>query len=328
MSMPNDAERPLAVIRCLAYNHAAYIRQTLEGFISQETTFPFVVIVHDDASTDSTAEIIREYAEKYPHIIKPILQTENQYSKHDGSLARAVNGATFATGAKYLALCEGDDYWTDPLKLQMQVDFLEAHTDYGMCYTKVTDYNQSLRKVTREWGGPAETFYELLKKNTVPTLSSLFLVSLYKEYLDTVCPSEKSWQMGDYPMWLYFALKSKIKFMDKVTGCYRVLTESACHTRSLQRQYSFKKSYFAIKDYFVDTFDIRPDDNQYEELQRIKYFDLLPSAVILNDRILIEEAGDFFKTHSKRKRDYMLLDFTPITRLLLKIKYRKKGFEF
>lgn len=116
---------PLVSIRCTVYNQAKYLRQCLDGFVMQQTTFPFEAIVHDDASTDESADIIREYAEKYPHIIKPILETENQYTKHDGSLMRVLDAAIHPQ-SKYVAHCEGDDYWSDPHKLQLQVDFLRA----------------------------------------------------------------------------------------------------------------------------------------------------------------------------------------------------------
>lgn len=119
-------ESPLVSIRCLVYNHAPYLRQCLDGFVMQKTNFPFEAIVHDDASTDCSAEIIREYAEKYPDIIKPIFEAENQYSKHDGSIRRIMDAHL---RGKYVAMCEGDDYWTDPLKLQKQVDYLESHPD-------------------------------------------------------------------------------------------------------------------------------------------------------------------------------------------------------
>ena len=127
-----DSQGILVSIKCLVYNHEPYLRQCLEGFIMQKTNFRFEAIVHDDASTDGSAAIIREYAEKYPDIIKPIYETENQYSKHDGSLRRIVNSAC---KGKYIAICEGDDYWIDSLKLQKQVDFLESHPDYILCGT-------------------------------------------------------------------------------------------------------------------------------------------------------------------------------------------------
>lgn len=122
---------PLVCIRCMVYNHEPFLRQCLDGFVMQQTTFPFVAIVHDDASTDGSAAIIRKYAEKYPEIIKPIYQTENQYSKHNNSITRILDGA-MPPEAKYAAFCEGDDYWTDPHKLQLQVSFLEEHPDYSL----------------------------------------------------------------------------------------------------------------------------------------------------------------------------------------------------
>lgn len=124
---------------CNAYNQEAYIRDALEGFVMQKTTFPFEVLVHDDASTDQTAEIIWEYEQKYPEIIKPIYETENQYSKHDGSLGRIQYGRV---QGDYIAICEGDDYWTDPLKLQKQFDVLESNPDVDICATAAkTEWN-------------------------------------------------------------------------------------------------------------------------------------------------------------------------------------------
>ena len=116
----------LVSIRCAVYNHEPYIRQCLDGFVMQKTNFRFEAIVHDDASTDNSASIIREYAGKYPDIIRPIYETENQFSKKDGSLMRII---TEACHGKYYASCEGDDYWTDPLKLQKQVDYMESHPE-------------------------------------------------------------------------------------------------------------------------------------------------------------------------------------------------------
>lgn len=115
---------------CLAYNHAKYISDALEGFVMQRVDFPFEVIVHDDASTDGTADIIREYQSRYPDIIKPVFQKENQYSQGisipQAFLYPLIRG-------EYVALCEGDDYWTDPHKLQKQVDALESHPESDIC---------------------------------------------------------------------------------------------------------------------------------------------------------------------------------------------------
>ena len=135
-----DSHPLLLTVCCTSYNQVDYIRQCLEGIVMQRTSFRFEAVIHDDASTDGTQDIIREYAEKYPAIIKPILQQENQFSKHDGSLRRIL---ITACKGKYTANLEGDDYWTDPLKLQKQVDFLESHPDYGMVRTNFSRYYQN-----------------------------------------------------------------------------------------------------------------------------------------------------------------------------------------
>ena len=118
---------PLVSICCITYNHENYIRDAIEGFLMQKADFPFEIVIHDDASTDATADIIREYERKHPDIIKPIYQTENQYSKG----GRATLLTFKAAKGKYLALCEGDDYWIDPLKLQKQITGMEK---YPECY--------------------------------------------------------------------------------------------------------------------------------------------------------------------------------------------------
>ena len=121
-------------IVCNTYNQEAYIRNALDGFLMQETTFDYEVLVHDDASTDGTRQIIEEYTQKYPNLIKPILQTENQFSQRI-SITRTFQFPR-AQG-KYIAFCEGDDYWTDPTKQQTQVDALEAHPDIDLCGHRV-----------------------------------------------------------------------------------------------------------------------------------------------------------------------------------------------
>lgn len=121
---------PEVSIICNAYNHGNYIRDALEGFVRQKTQFPFEILVHDDASTDDTADIILEYARKYPHLVFPVFQKQNQYS--NGIPISSTFQYPRAKG-RYLAFCEGDDYWTDPFKLQRQYDALEAHPESDMC---------------------------------------------------------------------------------------------------------------------------------------------------------------------------------------------------
>jgi glycosyltransferase involved in cell wall biosynthesis len=137
--------KPLVTISCITYNHETYIREALEGFVAQKTTFPIEILIHDDASTDGTAQVIREYEKKYPALILPIYQTENQYSK--GVKVSFTYQFPRARG-KYIALCEGDDYWTDPLKLQKQVGIFRKYPDTIICGARAKIWNERNKEFT------------------------------------------------------------------------------------------------------------------------------------------------------------------------------------
>ena len=274
----NEDTRPLMVtIRCITYNHEPYIRQCLEGFVMQETNFRFEAIVHDDASTDGTAAIVREFAEKYPDIIKPIFETENQYSKHDGSLRRIMDEHTHG---KYVAFCEGDDYWTDSLKLQKQVDYMERHPQYLMCYGKCRYYyekNDMLSKYT--YGGDSVTFEQLLCGNTIPTLTVLYKKEIESRYQEEIIPCSKHWKMGDYPRWLYIAHKGKIGFMQDEFGVYRILQNSASHCLDEKKSEDFIRGTFEIAKFYAEYFKV---PHLYDENYLLKA--LFSSAIQFGNR--------------------------------------------
>lgn len=125
-SWNGDISRPLVSIRCAAFNHRDFIETTIKGFLIQETDFPIEIWIHDDASTDGTKEVIEAYRNEYPRIIKTVFQAENQYSKGNKPGKLLIDKCE----GKYIAVCEGDDFWVDPTKLQTQVDFLESNPDY------------------------------------------------------------------------------------------------------------------------------------------------------------------------------------------------------
>lgn len=130
-----DLKNPAVSICCLTYNHEKYIEDTIKGFLIQETNFPFEVIIYDDASTDGCTDIIRKYQSKYPRIIKAVYAPDNQYSKGD----KAMFGAFLfpLVKGRYIAICEGDDYWVVSNKIQKQFNFLESNTIYSACAHKV-----------------------------------------------------------------------------------------------------------------------------------------------------------------------------------------------
>ena len=130
--MEKQQSEVMVSICCITFNQKDYIRDALDGFLKQKTDFSYEILIHDDASSDGTGEIIREYALRFPDRIFPILQTENQYSRGLTNISGTFNFPR-ARG-RYIAMCEGDDYWTDENKLQQQVDFMEAHPDCSICF--------------------------------------------------------------------------------------------------------------------------------------------------------------------------------------------------
>lgn len=251
-----DNQQILVSIKCLAYNHEPYIRECLEGFVMQKTNFRFEAIVHDDASTDGTADIIREYAEKYPDIIKPIFETENQYSKHDGSLGRIMNEA--CTG-KYIAMCEGDDYWTDPLKLQKQVDFLEEHEDYSLCCSKAKVFVQEKLAFEGEKGSrDCEAYDSIIRGyNDINTASAVFNNAMYlrcRSELESFLPSELR---IDTAIWYWFARNGKIKFFDDCLSVYRVLPNSACHSTNQEKRMQNDLDFIKLKLFFLSHYPLK-----------------------------------------------------------------------
>src|SRR5690606_35489744 len=146
---------PLLSICSLTYNHKKFIKKALDGMLMQQTNFSFEVLVNDDASTDGTTEILEAYQQKYPGIIKPVFHKENQYSKGIRGLY-ARNLFPLAKG-KFIALCEGDDYWTDKNKLQKQVDFLENNSAYTLCGHDVFFRKKNIRKRSYHWDAPGDS---------------------------------------------------------------------------------------------------------------------------------------------------------------------------
>jgi glycosyltransferase involved in cell wall biosynthesis len=190
---------PLVSICCLTYNHAPFIRKCLEGFLMQQTNFPIEILIHDDCSTDSTTEIIREYEAKYPDLIFPLYEEENQYSRGGAGKMDLYNYRR-ARG-KYIAYCEGDDYWTDPLKLQKQVDFMEANPEYSVCFHDFHEYDVRTGEYSKPVyrnpqtmvdGGVDVTPYMFLHHSYGgQPLTMLFRVSMYDLNWFTLYPDYK-----------------------------------------------------------------------------------------------------------------------------------------
>lgn len=229
--MEND---PIIVsIACITYNHAPYIRQCLNGFMMQQTNFKYEVIINDDCSTDGTTEIIREYSEKYSDIFRPIYHDENQYQK--GVRGMFVKFVFPKARGKYVALCEGDDYWTDPYKLQKQVDILENDPKATFVYTSfqtIAENGDYIDRpiyedyIRRSYSG--DIFECLLRGNFILTLTTCFRKDILFSQEIVEAP------VGlDYLLFLVAASKGPVYYIPEKTGCYRLqrngLTSAAPH---------------------------------------------------------------------------------------------------
>jgi len=152
---------PLVHTRTMTYNHEDYIRDCIEGILMQKTTFPVQVLIHDDASTDRTAQIVKEFEERYPQLIKAYYQEENtfQIRKNYGSFRGSRDEFSSWRVGKYEAPCEGDDYWTDPLKLQKQAKFLDENEEYSLVVSKQRNIDDQGNIIGEGKGGTRTMMY-------------------------------------------------------------------------------------------------------------------------------------------------------------------------
>ena len=199
---------PKVSILTICYKQERYIAQALDSFLMQKTNFDFEVIIGDDASPDGTQAIIKEYAEKYPNIIKPILRKQNV-----GPGANIKDVYNRATG-DYIAICEGDDFFTDENKLQIQVDYMETHSDVSICFHPVNVFYQNKEISDREFRPKYVSLEELIKRNFIQTNSVMARRQNYEDMPEDIMP-------GDWYMNLFHAQFGKIGYIDRVMSSYR-----------------------------------------------------------------------------------------------------------
>lgn len=237
---------PLVSIMCLAYNHEKYIEDALVGFLIQKTNFPFEVLIHDDASVDKTVDVIKKYEKRYPNIIKPIYQKKNLWSR-DKELIGEIQYKRMK--GKYIAYCEGDDYWIDEHKIQKQVDFLNEHDEYNIVFHDVYIDNKDCifsdyitRKVPNITG-----FFDLLKGNYIHTCSALIRNNQKKR-------SPKNFRKvlrRDYYTYLLNSENGLLYKIDEVMGVYRVHDGGTMNSMAKRDKIKgeIKDRYFIMKDY-------------------------------------------------------------------------------
>ena len=254
----------LVCINCYTYNHAPYIMDAMDGFCCQQTNFPFVAAIIDDASTDDEQEIIKEYLARY-FDMEQAEKWETEEAQFIYAQHRNNSNCLFAVillkynfyqrgkskdplisrwmeTTKYIAFCEGDDYWIDSQKLQMQVDYMEKHKECGCVHTYYKAFKQT-EKVFAEGKFGLDLINEdqLFIYNSIKTLTVCIRKKLLYNFSREFGPYliQRKWMMGDFPLFIYLLMNSKIHFIPKVTGVYRIVSESATHSNDLNKVLEF-----------------------------------------------------------------------------------------
>lgn len=290
--------KPLVSIYCLAFNHEKYIKQCLDGFVMQKTTFPFEVIVHDDASTDRTQEVINEYEKKYPHIIRAIYQKENQFRKKIPIIKTFI--LPLVKG-KYVAICEGDDYWTDETKLQSQIDLLELHPEAHLCVCGVQEVSENgkllgIAHPHIEIGDTvisSDQFIRYAATYSFQTSSYVMRAAEWKEYILDPPDFRQISDIGDLPILLYFGSMGNSVYVNKFMSCYR---------RGAPTSYSAKKNNWTEEKRIAHFDKAMKSWSYFDKFSDGRYHDVCAEKISQNMfgyALLRLDAKSFLRTENK-----------------------------
>ncbi|EOU1146131.1 glycosyltransferase [Clostridium perfringens] len=260
-------------ISCITYNHENYIAKAIESFLAQKTNFKFEILIHDDASTDNTQNIIRDYHKRYPEIIKPILQKENQYSRGVKRISYLYNEKR-AKG-KYIACCEGDDYWIDEYKLQKQVDFMEKNKECSMCFHAASIFDDKKMKVI--------SIQRAYDKNCIAKLEDIIMEGgdfcvtysiLYpKKLTNDLPPFYMEAHVGDYPLQMILASKGFVYYMNDNMSVYRINVKNSWTSNSI---FSGNINEKFIKNNNADICLL----NKFNEFTELKYSNIVNKKIL------------------------------------------------
>jgi len=256
----HGSELPLVSIVMLTYNHDRYIERAISSIISQKFLGSFELIIGDDCSTDETGNIVRHFHDRYPGIIRLVTSEKNVGA--DANFKRCLR----ACKGKYIALCEGDDYWHDEYKLKMQIEFLDANPGIGGVHSDFKHLIQdngrwlAMDRFHQQSRGPITTGYVfdyLLSENFVQTCTFVGLTSIFYDFLDDEL-SQKNYLVGDWPLYLYFAANCQIGYIDKSLAIYR-RTPGSITNRGLNADIARVENSIEMFKHFHQRFSQNPD---------------------------------------------------------------------
>ena len=250
MFSENQKAHPLVSILVLSFNQAETIKQTLDSVCFQKSDFPYEVLIGDDASTDGTREICEAYIAGYDGPAQLRLCAEQANLGLIGNFKRLISTAR----GKYVSACAGDDYWTDPNKIQKQARFLEAHADVGLVYTLLDALWESTGKIVDPYQGKLPSsgmiFDELLKGNFIAALTTMFRRDLAQQALIEGL-FDRGFKMEDYPLWLFINERYKTHLIPEKTVVWRKQIESVSNSRDENKLFYFDLSVMDVQLFFA-----------------------------------------------------------------------------
>ena len=274
------AKEPFVSVCMITYNHEDYIGHAIEYVVGQETSFPIELVIGEDCSTDRTQQIVFEYQKKYPDLIRIITSEENVGAR------RNLLRIEIACRGKYIAYCEGDDYWHDPRKLQIQVDFLENNPEYKLVCSNARSYTVETGKLI-EKAIPVrpylcdkdDPYLQLLTNVIIWPCTVCMRTDLLRE-IHRDCPecSDESYLMGDTPRYLEVAHRTKIKFLPDALATRNLLPESATQSRDIRKRARVIASGNRLILHYLAKYEVHPEiDRQVRQwvAQRGIYFAFL-----------------------------------------------------
>lgn len=232
------------------YNHERYIAQAIESVLMQQTSFGVEIVVGDDRSSDRTAAIVEDYRRRYPDCIR-LVESDTRVGMR-ANYRRCVAAAR----GRYVAMLDGDDYFTAYDKLQQQVELLDANPEVGMCYTRSRRIDDEGNTTIYPEGECSTTFEAMLRRNPAENCTVVARRTLVEEYYREVCPEEHpEWLTDDLPMWLWFAARSRYMALDRITAVHRVLRYSVSHNPDYRHKLRFVDSLADISLWYDERYN-------------------------------------------------------------------------
>jgi glycosyltransferase involved in cell wall biosynthesis len=254
-----ESANPLVSVVVLAFNVEPYIAQALEGILAQKAPFEYEIVVGEDCSTDGTGKILASYAKRHPERFKPVWHEHNV-----GMVPNFLDALNACTG-KYIAVCDADDYWTDPGKLRKQVEFLESHPAHGLVFTDADVYYEAENMFVRAYDNrvrkavpQGEVFSSLMYgPNPYRVATSCFRSSLLADYKQII--TMRDFYVNDFPLWMSLARQALVGYIPESTAVYRIRACSMSHFGTLEEVIRFRRAKYKTCLFLAERYGMKPD---------------------------------------------------------------------